>query len=360
QLDIAHTPLYRNLISISCTFPFAQRTLLPEPLSLSCLPPLSLQKRRGSEMTIAGFLPLSAKPVLDEARRLCPERSFQGAVCSMEGTIAHEAAAAAQQAMNKGPSTESSIPAPLRVSCDNGSAPSSTRLAFVYGTLKRGFGNHWLMEELMAGSHAHFLGYALTKRRFPLVCGPFQVPFLLHSPSPSGHHVRGELYQVDSLAISRLDELEGVGKGHYERCPIYVRIISPLLDADTHPRNGVAETDMETNQNDVDQSNGAMDDAASCCTLAGPLSSCRMYMEPPEPDEIDSMSSSNEVSGYMPAEAYFACADYGLRMADRAPHIPCYTEKEALTYVRRKDRPHNRTFLEHVLAWIEKQGLTYS
>ncbi|MCO5571951.1 hypothetical protein L7F22_025702 [Adiantum nelumboides] len=316
-------------------------------------------------MTIAGFSPFNAKPVLDEAKRLCPERSFQGTVCNMEGTIAHDAvavASAAQQVMNKGPCTESSIPLPLRLSSENGSAPSSASLAFVYGTLKRGFGNHWLMEELMAGSHAHFLGYACTKRRFPLVCGPFQVPFLLPSPSPAGHHVRGELYRVDSLAISRLDELEGVGKGHYERRPIYVRLISTLLDADTHTRDGVMETNMDASWNEVDSSNAAMDaelDATACCTLAGPLSSCRMYINPPELDETHALASLKDLAGYMQAEAYFACPDYGLRMADRAPHIPCYTEKEASTYVRRKDRPHGRTFLEHIHAWIEKQGLIH-
>ncbi|MCO5559099.1 hypothetical protein L7F22_012691 [Adiantum nelumboides] len=315
-------------------------------------------------MTIAGFSPLSAKPVLDEAGRLCRDRSFQGAVCSMEGTIAREAAAvasAAQHVVNKGPFTESSIPLPSRLFCENGSAPSSSSLTFVYGTLKRGFDNHWLMEELMAGSHAHFLGYACTKRRFPLVCGPFQVPFLLPSPSPAGHHVRGELYRVDSLAISRLDELEGVNKGHYERRPIYVRLISTLLDADTHTTNGVMESNMDASWSEVDSSNGAMDaglDATACCTLAGPLSSCRMYIDPPE-NETHTLASSKDLAGYTRAEAYFACADYGLRMADRAPHIPCYTEKEASTYVRRKDRPHGRTFLEHIHAWIEKQGLIH-
>lgn len=315
-------------------------------------------------MTMAGISPLSAKPVFDQARRLYPEKSFQGAVCSMEGVMTHEVAAA-QQVMNKESSTESSIPVSLRLSFE-GSNTASARLAFVYGTLKRGFGNHWLMKELVAGQNALFLGYACTKRRFPLVCGPFQVPFLLPSPSPAGHHVRGELYQVDSLAISRLDELEGVGKGHYERRPIDVRLISPSFDAGTRATHDGAEMGKSKHQNDVDQNNGDMDvehpglDRTLCCTLAGSLSSCRMYMDPPDLDETDELSSSTELSGYLRAEAYFACADYGLRMADRAPHIPCYTEKEASTYVRRKDRPHDRTFLEHVHAWIEEQGLIFS
>lgn len=163
-------------------------------------------------------------------------------------------------------------------------------MAFVYGTLKRGFGNHWLMEELLADGHAVFVGEARTKKRFPLVCGPFQVPFLLNFPT-SGHFVRGEVYQVDKVAMARLDELEGVTKGHYERHPVVV-------------------TTLETVP--------AMD---------------------------------------MVAQAYFAAPSYSFAMAG-APHIPCYSQKEASTYIRRKDRPQNRTFLEHVFAWIEELGLT--
>lgn len=67
--------------------------------------------------------------------------------------------------------------------------------AFVYGTLKKGFSNYWLMEEVCATGHARFLGSARTKQKFPLVCGPYQVPFLIDIPS-AGHHVRGELYEV--------------------------------------------------------------------------------------------------------------------------------------------------------------------
>lgn len=68
-------------------------------------------------------------------------------------------------------------------------------LAFVYGTLKQGFSNHWLIEDVVGEGHAHFIGVARTKQRYPLVCGPFQVPFLLHMPN-SGVQVKGELYAV--------------------------------------------------------------------------------------------------------------------------------------------------------------------
>jgi hypothetical protein len=74
-------------------------------------------------------------------------------------------------------------------------------LAFVYGTLKQGFSNHWLIEDVVGEGHAHFIGVAKTKQRFPLVCGPFQVPFLLHMPN-SGLQVKGELYAVSKQACS--------------------------------------------------------------------------------------------------------------------------------------------------------------
>ena len=70
-------------------------------------------------------------------------------------------------------------------------------LAFVYGTLKQGFSNHWLIADVVGAGHAHFIGVAKTKQLYPLVCGPFQVPFLLNMPN-SGLHVKGELYAVST------------------------------------------------------------------------------------------------------------------------------------------------------------------
>ncbi|KAH7422818.1 hypothetical protein KP509_12G027100 [Ceratopteris richardii] len=270
-------------------------------------------------------------------------------MCGMEGGVSRSssmsvssvsAAAVPDPLVCKINQPERSVAPTVRSSSEALEIPSHT-LAFVYGTLKRGFGNHWLMEELMEGSHAQFLGYGCTIRRFPLVCGPFQVPFLLPSLSPAGHHVRGELYQVDSFAIKRLDELEGVGKGHYERCPIDVRMTpSTEMGFPVHQDDDIHE-DLRC-------------DVSSSCILTEPLSSCRIYMDSSIKDE-SILEVSSEFSGYVRAEAYFACADYGLRMADCAQHIPCYTKKEASTYVPRKYRPPNRTFLEHVHAWIEEQ-----
>jgi gamma-glutamylaminecyclotransferase len=166
-------------------------------------------------------------------------------------------------------------------------------LAFVYGTLKQGFSNHWLIEDVVGAGHAQFIGVAKTKQMYPLVCGPFQVPFLLNMPN-SGLQVKGELYAVDQSALELLDELEGVTKGHYERRPVVLTGLQSL--------------------------------------------------------EVDCAPSSEIL-----AEAYFAHPTLQ-RGLSSAPHIPAYTKKETVNYVYRKDRPKNRTFLEHVNNWINAQG----
>jgi gamma-glutamylaminecyclotransferase len=168
--------------------------------------------------------------------------------------------------------------------------------AFVYGTLKKGFSNYWLMEDVCSKGHARFLGFARTKEMFPMVCGPYQVPFLIDIPS-SGHHVRGELYEVDRIAIERLDELEGVSKGNYVRRPI---VLSAL--------------------------------------------------------QLQSSVEQESLSSEIIAQAYFAAPSYASKIA-KAPHIEAFTEKEYATYVRRKDRPQNRTFLQHIEHWIKTQEL---
>lgn len=100
------------------------------------------------------------------------------------------------------------------------------------------------------------------------------------------------LHQVDSTAVELLDELEGVSKGHYVRRPLSLTCLQSLLV-----------------QSSV--------------------------------DEIE-------------AEAYFAAGPLTQGLAS-APHIEAYTKKETVNYIRRKDRPQNRTFLEHVHHWIDVQ-----
>ncbi|CAM0878248.1 unnamed protein product [Alopecurus aequalis] len=95
-------------------------------------------------------------------------------------------------------------------------------LVFTYGTLKRGFCNHALLQDLSLKGDAIFVGVSTTASPLPLVCGPYRgVPFLLNLPG-SGQHVKGELYSVTDRGLARLDELEGVSRGHHQRRPVQV------------------------------------------------------------------------------------------------------------------------------------------
>jgi gamma-glutamylcyclotransferase (GGCT)/AIG2-like uncharacterized protein YtfP len=77
---------------------------------------------------------------------------------------------------------------------------SRTRL-FVYGTLKRGFAAHPLLEG------AEFLGACQTgPGHFLLDCGDY--PGLVRLAG--GGKVRGEIYAVDGEALARLDDHEGM------------------------------------------------------------------------------------------------------------------------------------------------------
>jgi gamma-glutamylaminecyclotransferase len=88
---------------------------------------------------------------------------------------------------------------------------------FVYGTLKRGFPNHPLLER------SQLLGEALTCERWPLlIAGRWFVP-CMRERRGEGHRVRGELYAVDAATLEALDELEGVNEPDgYDRRAIEV------------------------------------------------------------------------------------------------------------------------------------------
>ena len=81
-------------------------------------------------------------------------------------------------------------------------------LVFVYGSLKRGYGLHHLLDGQA------FLGRASTLpiyRIFDLGSYPGLVDW------PEGLAVRGEVYEVDAECLKRLDEAEGVDEGLYAR-----------------------------------------------------------------------------------------------------------------------------------------------
>lgn len=78
----------------------------------------------------------------------------------------------------------------------------SPDLCFVYGTLRRGLGNHRVMQR--AGGK--FLGDAVTLMPFPLVVDG--LPYLLDRPG-EGFQVEGELYRIPEDGWKPLDRLEG-------------------------------------------------------------------------------------------------------------------------------------------------------
>lgn len=79
---------------------------------------------------------------------------------------------------------------------------------FVYGTLKRGFRNHRFLER------ATFLGEAYTVARYHMLDGHFPV---LRDTGPGRMQIAGELYDVDERTLVKLDDLEDVASGMYQR-----------------------------------------------------------------------------------------------------------------------------------------------
>ena len=83
-----------------------------------------------------------------------------------------------------------------------------SQLVFVYGSLKRGFALHAMLQEQFC------LGNAVTEalyRLFDLGSYPGLVEW------PEGLAIRGEVYQVDFECLGRLDEAEGVAERQYAR-----------------------------------------------------------------------------------------------------------------------------------------------
>ena len=85
------------------------------------------------------------------------------------------------------------------------------RKMFVYGSLRKGFGNHYLLER------SNYLGEALTDAAFTMLhLGGY--PGVVRAGSTQ---ILGEVYEVDDKTLSRLDRLEG-HPSFYRRTPIRV------------------------------------------------------------------------------------------------------------------------------------------
>jgi len=75
---------------------------------------------------------------------------------------------------------------------------------FVYGTLKSGFWNHYLLEG------CEFFGGAATVPTYKMIENGFPVIM----PDPEGKPLAGEIYAVDDETLARLDQLEREGRSY--------------------------------------------------------------------------------------------------------------------------------------------------
>ncbi|XP_072937633.1 putative gamma-glutamylcyclotransferase CG2811 isoform X2 [Epargyreus clarus] len=84
---------------------------------------------------------------------------------------------------------------------------SMAHKVFVYGTLKQHEPNHHWLTNPNHGV-ARFVAPGVTKTKYPLIIATrYNIPFLLFSPG-NGCNVKGEVYEVDDVMLSKLDILE--------------------------------------------------------------------------------------------------------------------------------------------------------
>src|ERR1700678_1575618 len=93
---------------------------------------------------------------------------------------------------------------------------SMTHRVFVYGTLKSGFSNHYLLEG------CEFVGAAATVPTYKMIENDFPVIM----PDPKGNALAGEIFIVDDDTLARLDQLEREGSS-YDRKLIDVSLRLP-------------------------------------------------------------------------------------------------------------------------------------
>lgn len=77
---------------------------------------------------------------------------------------------------------------------------------FVYGTLKKGFPNHWLMKDI----NAKFIGENKSSLRKYSLFNYGHIPFLsyAHHPDETPFKILGEVYEVEYRHLASLDAFE--------------------------------------------------------------------------------------------------------------------------------------------------------
>lgn len=91
--------------------------------------------------------------------------------------------------------------------------------AFVYGTLKRGYGNY----DRILKNTSQFIGTATTLQKYDMLDSGFPVIM----PNENGYPVKGEVFLVTQIPVLEdLDRLEGEGS-MYDRKEISVEVTQP-------------------------------------------------------------------------------------------------------------------------------------
>lgn len=110
-----------------------------------------------------------------------------------------------------------------------------THHVFVYGTLRRGHRNHFLLEA------SRFMGEAATLRPYWMITTDAFPVVLDAVPADFGfppHAIAGEIYQVDDATLEQLDRLEDNGQ-------VYDRKVTDVHDGshkvEAHVYIGVAD-----------------------------------------------------------------------------------------------------------------------
>lgn len=112
---------------------------------------------------------------------------------------------------------------------------------FVYGTLKKGYGNNRFM------SSAKFLGKATSINRWQLIGEDAPFPYLLGiaPANKPGHYIVGEVYEVPPHAIPAIDALEGVPT-HYRKASITVVLNGKTTVASTYVKAHITYHDEQS------------------------------------------------------------------------------------------------------------------
>lgn len=97
---------------------------------------------------------------------------------------------------------------------------------FVYGTLQRGFHNHALLGD------SRFIGAASTTEQYVLRSRPGGIPFVGRDLQVS--NITGELFEVDSKLLPRLDQLEGCRMDQPERSWYHRELIEVSCNGKLH------------------------------------------------------------------------------------------------------------------------------